>query len=73
MYMRTTCPRFNSGQEAQIKLAAYPDKLMTGRVSDIGPVLDPTIRTAKVRIEVANPGILRLGMFVNATLLSRNR
>jgi cobalt-zinc-cadmium efflux system membrane fusion protein len=35
-------------------------------------VLDPTIRTAKVRIEVANPGILRLGMFVTATLLSRN-
>ncbi len=34
--------------------------------------MDPTIRTAKVRIEVANPGILRLGMFVTATLLSRN-
>jgi cobalt-zinc-cadmium efflux system membrane fusion protein len=40
-------------------------------VSDIGPVLDPAIRTAKVRIEVANPGILRLGMFVTATLKSR--
>jgi cobalt-zinc-cadmium efflux system membrane fusion protein len=64
-------PRVRLGQEAQIKLTAYPDKLLTGRVSDIGPVLDPTIRTAKVRIEVANPGILRLGMFVTATLLSR--
>jgi membrane fusion protein, heavy metal efflux system len=60
------------GQEAQIKLNAYPDKLLTGRVSDIGPVLDPTIRTAKVRIELANPGMLRLGMFVTATLVSRN-
>jgi membrane fusion protein, heavy metal efflux system len=60
------------GQEAQIKLTAYPDKPLTGRVSDIGPVLDPTIRTAKVRIELANPGMLRLGMFVTATLLSRN-
>ena len=59
------------GQEAQIKLTAYPDRILTGRVSDIGPVLDPTIRTAKVRIEVANPGILRLGMFVTTTLLSR--
>ncbi len=58
------------GQQAQIKLTAYPDKVLTGRVSDIGPVLDPTIRTAKVRIEVANPGILRLGMFVTTTLLS---
>ncbi|MFZ0339872.1 MAG: efflux RND transporter periplasmic adaptor subunit [Terracidiphilus sp.] len=65
-------PKVTQGQEAKIKLTAYPDRVLTGRVSDIGPVLDPTIRTAKVRIEVANPGILRLGMFVTATLLSRN-
>jgi membrane fusion protein, heavy metal efflux system len=64
--------KVNLGQEAQIKLTAYPGKTLTGRVSDIGPVLDPTIRTAKVRIEVPNPGFLRLGMFVTATLLSRN-
>lgn len=66
-------PTVQLGQEAQIRLTAYPGKLLSGRVSDIGPVLDPTIRTAKVRIEVPNPGILRLGMFVNATLLSQNR
>ena len=59
------------GQEAEIKFTAYPDRILTGRVSDIGPVLDPAIRTAKVRIEVANPGILRLGMFVTAALKSR--
>lgn len=64
-------PKVSLGQEAQIRLAAYPDKTLTGRVSDIGPVLDPTLRTAKVRIEVANPGLLRLGMFVTATLMSR--
>ncbi len=63
-------PKVHLGQEAKIRLTAYPDKLLTGRVSDIGPVLDPTIRTAKVRIEVSNPGILRLGMFVTATLES---
>jgi cobalt-zinc-cadmium efflux system membrane fusion protein len=59
------------GQEAEIKFTAYPDRILTGRVSDIGPVLDPAMRTAKVRIEVANPGILRLGMFVTAALKSR--
>ena len=64
-------PKVSLGQEAEIKLAAYPSKILTGRVSDIGPVLDPAIRTAKLRIEVANPGILRLGMFVTATLKSR--
>ena len=59
------------GQEAKIKLTAYPDRPLTGRVSDIGPVLDPSIRTAKVRIQVPNPGILRLGMFVTATFSSK--
>lgn len=64
-------PKLQLGQAAQIKLDAYPDKLLRGRISDIGPVLDPTIRTAKVRIEVPNPGMLRLGMFVTATFESR--
>jgi cobalt-zinc-cadmium efflux system membrane fusion protein len=59
------------GESAQIHINAYPDKVLTGRISDIGPVLDPSIRTAKVRIEVANPGILKLGMFVTATFESR--
>ncbi|MGD0445786.1 MAG: efflux RND transporter periplasmic adaptor subunit [Edaphobacter sp.] len=64
-------PKLELGQTAKIKLNAYPDKVLTGRVSDIGPVLDPSIRTAKVRIEVSNPGILRLGMFVTATFQSK--
>jgi cobalt-zinc-cadmium efflux system membrane fusion protein len=55
------------GDEAAIHLAAYPDRVLKGRISNIGAMLDPTIRTAKVRIEVVNPGILRIGMFVTAT------
>jgi cobalt-zinc-cadmium efflux system membrane fusion protein len=61
------------GETAQIHLQAYPDKVLSGRISDIGPVLDPSIRTAKVRIEVANPGILKIGMFVTATFASRTK
>jgi len=64
-------PNVHVGEMAQIHIAAYPDKVLTGRISDIGPVLDPTIRTAKVRIEVPNPGILKIGMFVNATFASK--
>jgi len=64
-------PKIQLGQAASVRIDAYPGKILTGRVSDIGPVLDPSIRTAKVRIEVANPGILRLGMFVNATFTSK--
>jgi cobalt-zinc-cadmium efflux system membrane fusion protein len=66
-------PKLQLGQSAKIHLNAYPDRTLTGRISDIGPVLDPNIRTAKVRIELANPGILRLGMFVTATFESKQR
>jgi len=66
-------PKIQLGQSAQVRLNAYPDRVLVGRISDIGPVLDPSIRTAKVRIEVANPGLLRLGMFVTATLESKTK
>jgi len=63
-------PKLQLGQEAKIKLNAYPDRPITGRIGDIGPVLDPSLRTAKVRIEVHNPGFLKLGMFATATFTS---
>ena len=44
------------GDTAEITLNAYPDHLFKGKVSNIGMILDPNIRTAKVRIEVENPG-----------------
>lgn len=66
-------PKLQLGQEAKIKLDAYPDRTLSGRISDIGPVLDPSIRTAKIRIQVPNPGILRLGMFATATFSGRKK
>ena len=55
------------GESAEIRLNAFPDKVLTGRISNVSPVLDPTLRSAKVRIEVANPGMMKVGMFVTAT------
>jgi cobalt-zinc-cadmium efflux system membrane fusion protein len=55
------------GEYADIHLAAYPNRVLKGRISNILPMIDPTIRTAKVRLEVENPGLMRLGMFVTAT------
>jgi len=55
------------GEYADIRLNAYPDRVLKGRVSNIGQVLDPNLHTAKVRLEVENPGFLRFGMFVTAT------
>jgi membrane fusion protein, heavy metal efflux system len=55
------------GDTAEIRLNAYPDQVFKGAVSNIGAILDPSLRTGKVRIEVRNPGLMRLGMFVSAT------
>jgi cobalt-zinc-cadmium efflux system membrane fusion protein len=60
-------PNIRMGEYADIHLTAYPDRALKGRISNIGPVLDPNIRTAKVRLEVPNPGLMRVGMFVTAT------
>jgi membrane fusion protein, heavy metal efflux system len=55
------------GETAEISLNAYPGKVFKGRIGNIGPILDPNLRTAKVRIEVANPRSMKIGMFVTAT------
>lgn len=64
-------PAVRVGDAAEIHLSAYPGRVLTGRIDNIGAMLDPTIRAAKVRIEVANPGLLRIGMFVTATFHGR--
>jgi cobalt-zinc-cadmium efflux system membrane fusion protein len=59
------------GDPADIRLGAYPKRLFKGRVDNILPILDPNIRTAKVRIEVQNPGTMMVGMFVTATFYGK--
>jgi len=55
------------GEYADIRLSAYPDRVLKARINNILPMLDPNLRTAKVRLEMENPGLLRFGMFVTAT------
>jgi cobalt-zinc-cadmium efflux system membrane fusion protein len=59
------------GEFADLHLTAYPNQVLKGRIDNILPVLDPNIRTAKVRLEVANPGMMRVGMFVTATFYGK--
>jgi cobalt-zinc-cadmium efflux system membrane fusion protein len=54
------------GEYADIHLSAYPKLVLKARIGNISPILDPSIRTAKVRLEVHNRGMLRLGMFATA-------
>jgi len=59
-------PTVRVGDAADIRLTAYPDRVLTGRITNIGAMLDSNLRTAKVRIDVANPGVMSVGMFVSA-------
>ncbi|HXX43502.1 MAG TPA: efflux RND transporter periplasmic adaptor subunit [Candidatus Acidoferrales bacterium] len=60
-------PNVRLGQSVDIRLNAYPNQALKGTISNIGEILDPAIRAAKVRIEVRNPGVMRVGMFATAT------
>jgi cobalt-zinc-cadmium efflux system membrane fusion protein len=65
-------PMVHVGQTADIRLNAYPDHVITGTIAEIDAVLDPSIRAAKVRIQVPNPDrLMRIGMFATATLHGR--
>lgn len=55
------------GEYADVKLNAYPGRVFRGRIGNIGQIMDPNLHTAKVRLEVENSGLMRLGMFVTAT------
>jgi len=66
-------PKLKLNETAEIRLNAYPNRPLTARISNIGPILDPALRTAKVRLEVHNPGLMKLGMFVTATFHGQDR
>ncbi len=66
--------RIKLGMTARLSLPAFPNRTFTGRVIFIDPVLDPKTRTAKVRLEFANPtGELRPEMYGEVTLQSKER
>ena len=59
------------GEYAEVRLNAYPERQLRGRVGNISQVLDPATRTAKVRLELPNPGgLMRPGMFATARFVS---
>ncbi len=59
------------GQEAKLRIVAYPEKTFSGKVVFLYPTIDTETRTAKVRIELANTGgLLKPAMFANVELVS---
>jgi membrane fusion protein, heavy metal efflux system len=57
------------GQPAEVVVSSYPDRIFTGRITYVSDVLEPSTRTAKVRVEVPNQqNLLKLEMFATVRI-----
>ncbi|MDR0714731.1 MAG: efflux RND transporter periplasmic adaptor subunit [Bacteroidales bacterium] len=62
----TDLPWLQTGNRAEFTTPALPGQTFSGKISFIEPSLDAATRTAKVRVEIANPRLeLKPGMYVN--------
>jgi cobalt-zinc-cadmium efflux system membrane fusion protein len=57
-------PRFKIGQEVKATALAYADRTFAGKITTLGPSVDPSTRRVLLRSEIADPEhLLRPGMF----------
>jgi membrane fusion protein, copper/silver efflux system len=61
------------GQPVTAEFAALPGTVRAGRIAYVSPTLDPATRTARVRVELANPGLqLKPGMYATLRFSARS-
>lgn len=61
--------RVATGQKAIVHVVSNPAKGWEGKVTHVGEVVDPSTRTVKLRVEVANPDLeLKPEMFAQVTV-----
>ena len=62
-------PAFRVGQQVQVGIDAFPDRVFDGTITTIGASVDPNTRRVLVRSEIKDPRHeLRSGMFANFTI-----
>ncbi|MFH1335882.1 MAG: efflux RND transporter periplasmic adaptor subunit [Candidatus Zixiibacteriota bacterium] len=62
------------GQKAEVRVDAYPDKILYGNVSLISPVVNQLSRTAQVEIILSNPEhLLKPGMFAQTKIFTGDK
>jgi Cu(I)/Ag(I) efflux system membrane fusion protein len=63
-----------AGSAASVQLAAYPGRLISGRVAYVYPTLDSSARTVRARVQIPNAaGLLKPGMYATVTLTTPAR
>ena len=63
-----------TGQPVEISVVSYPDRVFTGTIDRLSPVVDPASRSLETRIRVVNRGYqLKPGMFAEASIILSQR
>jgi cobalt-zinc-cadmium efflux system membrane fusion protein len=64
--IETDAPAYKLGQEVSVTVPAYPGKVFTGHVTNLGSSIDPNSRRQLVRSEIDDPEhLLRSGMYAS--------
>jgi membrane fusion protein, heavy metal efflux system len=64
--IETDAPAYKLGQEVEVRMPAYPDKVFKGHVTALGAMIDPNTHRQLVRSEIDDPQhLLRSGMFAS--------
>ena len=64
--IETDAPAYKLGQQVEVRVPAYPDKVFKGHVTVLGAMIDPNTHRQLVRSEIDDPEhLLRSGMFAS--------
>jgi membrane fusion protein, heavy metal efflux system len=64
--IETDAPAYKLGQEVEVRVPAYPNKVFKGHVTALGAMIDPNTHRQLVRFEIDDPEhLLRSGMFAS--------
>ena len=64
--IETDAPAYKLGQEVEVGVPAYPDKVFKGHVTALGAMIDPNTHRQLVRSEIEDPEhLLRSGMLAS--------
>src|SRR5579863_8289918 len=64
--IETDAPAYKLGQEVEVRVPAYPDKVFKGHVTALGAMIDPNNHRQLVRSQIDDPEhLLRSGMYAS--------